>query len=721
MTIARPIVSPLVRPIARSVVGAIGGGWSPAGYANTKQLLLTGSGAYASGTIDGIPVLADKRSGLGDLRQPREGRGYLGDGSNDELRWTTSNTGTQYVSYYNVTDGVWVAPTAISYSATYYTFSLPAKIIRNLKRWSDDTATAEEYQAESPYASVPSNLVSWHHCNEESGTTSYDCQNGNDGALVNTAASVHATSTDIKTNPANQLGFTLSGSVVIPRDESDTANDVTGSSLQYTGKCPSPGQANPPALTLDGSNDLIIASEATDEFNYTESGSLKTFTILAKVNKDTVSGYQSLIEWGTGGGWFIGTLGDKLHVILYGPSAIAYTSTLAITAATDHFIAYVIDPSSGDVTFFVDGQSETINATFTPSPEADFALHIGNRPGGGVAFDGQLQMLKLFDSELTSDNIANERNHTTGTATTETPVGDWDCQQGAGTHIPDRSGNGNHGTLTNADLTAAWANKTNKVRDNSILHGGRHVAYIDGTGMNIQFDTPDTASVSFLINTTDTAFILCSDAASSARYFFRVNGTSYLSNSAGTPVVNVDGNVSTDASDITDGDWHEVTITGLDVSSWGASTQIGGIGGLNFEGMLAGVVFSDGSSDVLEFKLDGNADDSVASNDGTISGVTYPFLSAKDDGTMPITGLSATRSAGNAGNKHTELNFNPYSAAELNGKGVETDYELGEDRATVAPTNTKQRRTADDGDDRFAVYDPAPTGSDLTKIQNYHG
>ena len=78
----------------------------------------------------------------------------------------------------------------------------------------------------------------WDKMDVQSGVTSYD-SSGNEltGTLTNiTAANFHTTQ-DVYSFQ-NQVGYNLSGAVFIPRDESDTTNDVLGNPLTYAGTRP---------------------------------------------------------------------------------------------------------------------------------------------------------------------------------------------------------------------------------------------------------------------------------------------------------------------------------------------------------------------------------------------------------------------------------------------------------------------------------------------------
>ena len=83
-------------------------------------------------------------------------------------------------------------------------------------------------------ASPASRLVALYKLDEGSGTVAYDSSgNENHGTYVNAPA--WETSSDTH-SWHNQVGYSESGAVLVPRNESNTSLDVTGASLDYSGK-----------------------------------------------------------------------------------------------------------------------------------------------------------------------------------------------------------------------------------------------------------------------------------------------------------------------------------------------------------------------------------------------------------------------------------------------------------------------------------------------------
>lgn len=103
-------------------------------------------------------------------------------------------------------------------------------------------------------------LAAW-WLNEESGTTHYDWSgNGRNLTATNvTQSTYHATDAGVRYNAANELGYTLSGAVVIPRNEAVPTQDAAGGSLQFSGPIKLNATMEVPCLTVTGTEFLALA------------------------------------------------------------------------------------------------------------------------------------------------------------------------------------------------------------------------------------------------------------------------------------------------------------------------------------------------------------------------------------------------------------------------------------------------------------------------------
>ncbi len=114
---------------------------------------------------------------------------------------------------------------------------------------------------------------------EESGTVHYDISgNGRNLTATNiTQSTYHATDAGVKYSFANELGYTQSGSVVIPRNEAVPTQDVASGALQFAGPIALSGVMEVPCLTVSGTEYLDLPHLTGSE------------TVVAKVGTSTVS------------------------------------------------------------------------------------------------------------------------------------------------------------------------------------------------------------------------------------------------------------------------------------------------------------------------------------------------------------------------------------------------------------------------------------------------
>jgi hypothetical protein len=113
---------------------------------------------------------------------------------------------------------------------------------------------------------------------EQSGSTHYDSSgNGNNATSFNSPT--HSTQ-NLK-SWQNDEGYSKSGAVYIPRDESNTSNDVLGNPLDFSGSAPLHAQLLSPAGTFDGVDDYLSIPSLTGSETVTSSGGTSTPTISA--------------------------------------------------------------------------------------------------------------------------------------------------------------------------------------------------------------------------------------------------------------------------------------------------------------------------------------------------------------------------------------------------------------------------------------------------------
>jgi hypothetical protein len=427
---------------------ASGGGSAPFDPDTTPTILqnLGSPLTYRESLLSGLPVL---ESSVGaSAAVPRGQRCYLADGVNDTIVWTAANTGTQYVTYYNPATASWVAPVALTHNGSAYVFA-PGNIrFFNLKRWSIINPTDAQIRATTLAAAQGSGgLVSWHWCQEESGTVARDVANATprNGTLTNVdTASFHSTHAGVDFSGPNDYGYTLSGSVVIPRNEADISQDAAGGALQFAGPVKLPGVMEVPCVMGDGTNAYVDAGAAYIP-------TTADFVITCKYQHVDASAFRTVIAQGNESFALLTSISGNMQLFAAG----AYRgSELAISAGW-HDIE--ITRVGNLFTLSLDGA--TTSATVAAAIAAETT-----------------KLLRRWDSAWFSNGSIVDFRITTGGVTTTFPL-----QEGPGSSNTNRNihfvkSDGTGGVVTNAIVNGTvsniWANRTNAVRDHCIENGG---------------------------------------------------------------------------------------------------------------------------------------------------------------------------------------------------------------------------------------------------------
>lgn len=147
--------------------------------------------------------------------------------------------------------------------------------------WSTDLSAAQRTSVLANEI-VSTSLVAGYHLDEQSGSTAYDYSGNEDHGTIYGAT---YTTQDVN-SWHNDHGYYLNGSVFVPRDESDTANDVLGNTLTYTGSGPRHGRfESNHCMTGDG-----IARYGTVGWTPTSDGAMECLFYYNGTNSDIFMG-----------------------------------------------------------------------------------------------------------------------------------------------------------------------------------------------------------------------------------------------------------------------------------------------------------------------------------------------------------------------------------------------------------------------------------------------
>ena len=174
-------------------------------------------------------------------------------------------------------------------------------------------------------------------------------------------------------------------------------------------------------------------------------------TIMAWVKKDGTNGYSNIVSGGCGNLLFT----ENDNKILFGsqcsnPIAHDTYGTTDITDNIWHHVAATYDADAGqnNLKVYVDGVLEgqsTKTASFSVN-----SFRIGsNNNGNGEQYNGNIDMLRIWNTALTQEQI--QENMNSSVASVETGLlADWRFNVGDGDILYDHSGNGNHGSINGA-------------------------------------------------------------------------------------------------------------------------------------------------------------------------------------------------------------------------------------------------------------------------------
>lgn len=283
----------------------------------------------------------------------------------------------------------------------------------------------------------------WQKMDDNHATIAYNTLGGTNGTKTSIT---HYTGKDVPYSWQNNVGYTLSGGVYIPRNESNTSLDVTGGTLQYSGIAPvRPALINSPCITLNGSTQYGTAPSAAG--NYTDN-----FTVTAWINSASVSGDQRIISKRDSGvaAWefYVGATGI---LRMYDGTTIHSSGVINVPVGVWTHVAMRI--SGATSAFFANGVQTGSN--FSPSIASNsIDIFIGRLAFASSGhYNGSMCGLSIYGVALSAgslEDLANNRPIAT--------VASWcpPISENSGTQSYNVIANSNHVTWFN---TPSWATK----------------------------------------------------------------------------------------------------------------------------------------------------------------------------------------------------------------------------------------------------------------------
>jgi len=266
----------------------------------------------------------------------------------------------------------------------------------------------------------------------------------------------------------------------LPRDESSTDNDVTGTALTYSGRVKyNAALVNSNAATFDGTNDYITIgnpSELQITGQMTIAGRINTTSTASRrtVSKDDASSNRSYLVQ-------ITSTGTVKFGIFRSGSFYSVESTGTVNDGADHHYACVNDGS--DLKVYIDGVLDNTTVGDGGAVDNDPAdFEIGRAGNGTEYLLGTVSDIRVYNTGLSAASISSINNNTF-TGSTDL-VAYFPLSEGAGAIAYDVSGNDNHGTITNATLATFWGTTQDNFHYN-LLEGHSKLMYFDGSNDHI--------------------------------------------------------------------------------------------------------------------------------------------------------------------------------------------------------------------------------------------
>jgi hypothetical protein len=809
--------------------------FTPDDLSNLLQYALDGGDAYEASTLGGLPVLRSLEP-YGTYRQPRQGRCYLFDGSNDYApvafgdidnltlccwvkttstsdSWVLTQTSTAAGGYKGLTlvgstgkirisfsdgltsafnastttvnNGAWhhvaltydagtirlyvngsleATATGLTDNQSWNLLTLGALVrngnptgtqffsgrIRDVRTYNvakDATAIANIYAGNDDTVG----LLAQYPCNEESGTVGYDISgNGNHLTLTNiTQSTFHATDTNVSVNRNNREGYRFANNLLQNSEQLNLShwtanattvgvNTVAGPFGGTTAETVTPTTGNSfhtisYPFTFAGSQPQTFSFYAkSNGYNiwlqiHATSGTTRYFDLTAGTSYNTTAfplTFGAGISWGgsitsVGGGWY--------RCVVSGTPSDGSSSISLGVAPNDSTTTYAGNGTSGVHLWGAQLEKGTSVSDYTPTTT--------------TTFDRTFIPKRLSDANAADGNALTVTGQSPYPANIEVP-----CITGNGTDVRVDFGSALIPASSNFSLSLKYYHESGgspRRIINQRAGGGGNFFAIDGNLNSSVADVP--GSILAIIDWANVVRFSIANALfvgewhtislerTGNSYTFSVlrlsNGTTASTTfSSSSSIEQTQTRVLGNPIGIYSAD----RVSDLRITTGGVTTHFplqDGPGSSNTNRNLS-YIKSDGTYGVVSNAIVNgtvatiwgnrcpNAEDWCVKYGGDIA-ANGAFLPGQISGSLASDGTAKTLAAGKFGNPYSRINFNPFTAAELNALGLETAYAVTTARQSVSPTDTKFRRTAADGDDRFFTTAAALTGTDKTQAEAY--
>lgn len=506
---------------------------------------------------------------------------------------------------------------------------------------------------------------------------------------------------------------------------SDSYASSPMSSLQVIDSLEEHGDVRPPepgcCLNYDGINDYSTTGARIT------SGAVTQLTVGVWLRPTANAIVIFAQEWnptGNNRGWALMNPGaNNVQFIVSGNGSSSITvATASSTLPLNQWTHVCVTFNAGVVKIYLNGVEVSTTASgAVPSSIFNSDAHFrvgasGSNDTPSNFFQGKLRDPRLYSVAVTAERIASLAA-CDGTNIDKTDaLGIWPCVERAGTKSYDISGNGNDLTHVNtAELTFRATDSGITSNVNNVLgyrlSGSVKIPAIndttaaDGNPLTKVGKCPYPATISHPCLTGDGSLYISAPHLSGNETVVSKLGTATPSISAGR--IDIASGATLANLLLSDGTYY--TFQEGTGSSNTNRTIYDCSSGANHAAIANGTVATFAGS-----RIQGR--DHCFEFGGRI-GANGCFIPKRLSGSLCADGNVATFNGGSIKNPFSRVNFNPFSAAEANGKNWETAYAPGDTRQDVTPNNTKFINVST-GKNAFTV-DAELTGDDLANAEAF--
>ena len=163
---------------------------------------------------------------------------------------------------------------------------------------------------------------------------------------------------------------------------------------------------------------------------------------------------------------------NRVTMSTFGTDANSGTGSLLVKTGWHHVAAVI---GNADIRMYIDGVQKGTVATLANTINISSSVwRIGRRFNSTEYFQGKIADVRVWNTALTAAEMA---QLATAGISTQTPVGFWKLNEGAGTTALDSSGNANHGVITGATYSSDTPSKARKIVGGNKVENGSFEYY----------------------------------------------------------------------------------------------------------------------------------------------------------------------------------------------------------------------------------------------------